>query len=133
MEENYKYHTVTHRLCKRCNEPLEEGAHGNRKSHPDCASKLKKQHQKEKYKIGNSAKLMIQKNEAIAADLYKMDHQKHGIPLLQASEFGLKFSCHTITIKHLKKDIHMFFQYGYSIETFNGENLIFIHHESDFQ
>ena len=131
MEERNKYNVVTQRLCKRCNKPFEEEAHGNRKSHPDCARKYKRQHQKEKYIVGNSAKLQIQKNETIAADLYKLDHQKRGISHLLASELGFKFNCHSIVRAYGNKRVHFFDKYGYSIETVNGNPLIYIYHVSE--
>ncbi len=124
---------IEQRFCNKCGKPLGEKDHGNRKSHPDCASKYKKQHQKEKYQVGNSAKLLIQKNEAIAVRLYNMDEQKCGISHLVASELGLKFSCPTITREYGNKKIHFFDQYGYSIETVNGIPLIHFYHESDLQ
>jgi hypothetical protein len=121
------------RDCKFCQLPLADDTHGNRIFHEECAYKEKKKRQKEKYKIGNSVKLMIQKNEAVAAHLYMIDKQKRGISYLEAMEQGLKFNCPTTKLKHLNKDIHMFDHFGYCIETVNGEILIFIYHESDIQ
>jgi hypothetical protein len=121
------------RYCKWCGKPLEETDHGNRKSHPDCASYNKRLRQNEKYKIGNSAKLMIQKNESVAAYLYKMDQQKRGISHLAALELGLKFNCPTTMREHLNKKIYFFDNYGYSIETVNGATLIYFYHENDLQ
>ena len=121
------------RLCEVCKKPLEAKAHGNQIMHPECAYLHKKKVQKEKYKIGNTVKLMIQKNEAIAAQLHKMDEQKSGIPYLYAMEQGLKFNCPATLRDHLKKTIHMFDNYGYSIETINNDTLIFIYHESELQ
>jgi hypothetical protein len=132
MEEENKYQIIAQRLCLRCSKPLDSSEHGNRKSHEDCAKKYKKQRQTEKYKIGNPAKLMIQKNEAVAAHLYKLDQQKLGIPFTVAMELGLKFNCPTTKRKNLNKEINMFDNYGYTIETINGEILIFIYHESNF-
>ncbi len=131
MEENSKYHIIAKRLCMRCSKPLDSTEHGNKKSHPNCASKYKKQHQKEKYKVGNSAKLMIQKNEAVAAHLYKLDQQKNGIPFTVAMELGFKFDCPSTLRNHLNMKIHMLDKYGYTLETINGEILIFIYYESE--
>jgi hypothetical protein len=121
------------RICGSCQLSLADDDHGNRKYHMECESKRKKQNQKVKYKIGNSAKLMIQKNEGVAASLYKMDMQKAGIPLIVAMEPGLKFDCPSVKRKYLNKEINMFDQYGYALETINREILIFIFHESDIQ
>ncbi len=132
MEEDQKQFTEN-RFCIICHEPLEAKAHGNRKSHQACGDEYKKMHQREKYKIGNSAKLTIQKNEAVAAHLYKIDQQKLGIPYLAALELGLKFTCPSTPREHLNKTIHMFDKYGYSIETVNGETLIYFYHEDDLQ
>ena len=128
-----KQDLVEKRICKICQISLSDNDHGNRKAHKDCAYEHKKQHQKEKYKIGNSIKLMIQKNEAVAAYLYKLDNQKSGIPYLTAMELGLKFNCPSIIREHLSKKVYFFDQYGFTIETINGDNLIFIFHESDLQ
>ena len=81
------------RVCQICNEALEPDAHGNRKMHVECAYTFKKQRQSENYLIGNKTKLMIQKNEKVAALLHKMDPNKNGISHLKALEFGLKFDC----------------------------------------
>jgi uncharacterized Fe-S cluster-containing radical SAM superfamily protein len=110
---------------------LYDNDHVNRKAHPDCAKNYKKQHQKEKYQIGNTAKLMIQKNEAVAARLYEMDKQKTGIPFTYAMEQGFRFDCPTFTRKHLNKTVNMFDHYGYVLETIKGEILIFIYYESE--
>lgn len=121
------------RFCNICTLSLTPNDHGNRKSHPECAYRNKKLVQKEKYLIGNSAKLMIQKNEAVAACLYKMDKQKLGIPYVVAMEQGLKFDCPSTRRNYLNKIINMFDRYGYALETLAGEILIFIYHESDLQ
>ncbi len=118
-------------VCPVCNEPLDPDAHGNRIMHVECAYEHKKESQKEKYKIGNQAKLMIQKNEAVAALLYKMDPDKRGISHLQASEFGLKFNCPVTKRVHQNKTINMIDQYGYSIEENNHQTIITIYHESE--
>ncbi|MGD0757198.1 MAG: hypothetical protein ABR927_19305 [Bacteroidales bacterium] len=131
--ENDQVPLRANRLCIRCNAPLEPNEHGNRKAHQTCAYEHKKQAQKEKYKVGNSAKLMIQKNEAIAARLYQMDKHKMGIPYMVALEHGLNFSCPSTLNNRQNKKVYFFDQYGYSIETVNGDHLIFIYHESDFQ
>jgi len=57
------------KICPVCNEPLDPGFHGNQRMHPGCASKRKKEMQREKYKIGNEVKLKIQKNEKVLAFL----------------------------------------------------------------
>jgi hypothetical protein len=131
--ENCEQNSNVKRICKICLQPLADDCHGNRKSHEECAKKYKKQHQTEKYRVGNSAKLLIQKNEAVAAHLYNLDQQKLGIPFTVAMELGLKFNCPTTKRKNLNKEINMFDNYGYTIETTNGEILIFIYHESDLQ
>ena len=119
------------RLCGICNIPLEKNTHGNRRYHPECSRKEKLQRQKRNYQVGNSAKLLIQKNEKVAARLYEMDKQKSGIPVTFALELGLKFNCPTLKVKHLNMEVNMFGQYGYVIETIKGEILIFIYHESE--
>jgi hypothetical protein len=116
-----------------CNSPLEPNEHGNRKAHKKCAYEHKKQSQKEKFKVGNSAKLKIQKNETVAANLYKLDLQKTGIPYLVALEHGLNFNCPSTRYDRLNTIVYFFDHYGYSIKTINGEHLIFIYHESDLQ
>jgi len=73
------------RLCERCKKPLGENIHGNRKYHPQCYNEEKKERQKKNYKIGNSVKLNIQKNDAISAILWKMDPMKKGILKYQAT------------------------------------------------
>lgn len=129
MEEN----SSENRICKICQKPLAEDSHGNTKAHKDCAYKDKKLRQKAKYKIGNSVKLMIQKNEDVAAQLFQLDKERHGIPYLVAMEQGVRFNCPTTTIRHLNKEIQMFHHYGYYIETVDEETLIFIHHDTTNQ
>lgn len=131
--KNEELNSAEIRICKICQQPLDEDSHGNSKAHESCAYRNKKRRQKEKYKIGNSVKLMIQKNEAVAASLYLLDKERCGIHHLEALEFGLKFTCPTTTLRHLNREIHMFEHYGYSIDTVDGENLIFIYHESELQ
>jgi hypothetical protein len=118
-------------ICKYCKLALDSNKHGNRKAHPECSYKNKLQHQKKKYKIGNNAKLMIQKNEAVSARLHLMDKQKTGIPFTYAMELGFKFDCPTLTRKHLNKTVNMFDHYGYVLETIKSEILIFVYHESE--
>lgn len=129
--EEYQKRFAENRFCNVCQGPLETKEHGNRKAHMDCAYENKKQKQKEKYKIGNSVKLMIQKNEALAAHLYNRDQKKLGFPYLVVLELGLKFTCPSTPRVYLNKKINMFDKYGYSIETINGETLIFFYHEDD--
>jgi hypothetical protein len=131
--ENCEQNSNKKRICKICQQPLADDCHGNRKSHADCAKKYKKQHQTEKYKVGNSAKLLIQKNEAVAAHLYKLDQQKLGIPFTVAMELGFKFNCPTTKQIYLNKEINLLDQYGYSIETKKGEHLIFFYHEHELR
>lgn len=120
------------KLCKRCNKPMldSDERHGNRKYHKICAKEQKLERQKEKYKIGNDAKLKIQKTETVLANLYEMDPEKEGIPYFQAIKNGLQFDIPCRPIKHslLNKTINVFDQYGYSVETINNQTLIFIHH-----
>ena len=89
-------------------------------------------HQKEKYQIGNSAKLMIQKNEAIAESLYKMDPKKLGIPYMVVLAQGLNFDCPSTKRRYLNKEIHMLDQYGYRVETIKGEHLILFYHVHEY-
>ena len=124
---------VEKRICIFCQRQLDEDSHGNSKAHKSCAYRNKKLRQKERYQVGNSAKLLIQKNEEVAARLYRMDQQKQGIPHLKAMELGFKFDCPT-TKRNLKnKIIYMMDRYGYAIETIDSEILIYILHESDIQ
>ena len=115
--ENDRVHLIANRLCIMCNSPLEPNEHGNRKAHKKCAYEHKKQSQKEKFKVGNSAK----------------DLQKTGIPYLVALEHGLNFNCPSTRYDRLNTIVYFFDHYGYSIKTINGEHLIFIYHESDLQ
>jgi len=123
------------KLCKRCKELMldPDEQHGNRQYHEKCAKEQKLERQKEKYKIGNNAKLKIQKTEAVLAHLYNIDPEKNGIPYFQAIENGLRFDTPCRPNKHslLNKTINVFDQYGYSVETINNQTLIFIYHESE--
>lgn len=112
-------------------EPDEQ--HGNRKYHETCAMEQKLERQKEKYKIGNEAKLKIQKTEAALTRLYKMDPEKNGISYFRAIEHGLQFNAPYRLRENslLDKTINFFDQYGYYIETINNQTLIFIYHESE--
>jgi hypothetical protein len=121
------------RICIFCQQPLAEDSHGNSKAHKSCAYRNKKLRQKEKYPVGNSAKLLIQKNEAVAAGLYKLDQKKQGISHLTVLELGFKFECPSIKRKHLNTIINMFDKYGYGIKTIDSEILIFFYHESDLK
>ncbi|MCU0343222.1 MAG: hypothetical protein MUF28_05315 [Ignavibacterium sp.] len=127
MEEN----SSENRICRICQKPLAEDSHGNTKAHKDCAYKDKKLRQKAKYKIGNSVKLMIQKNEDVAAHLYQLDKERKGIPHLKAMELGFKFDCPSVKRKYKDAIIYMFDRYGFSFETINNEILIFIYYEPD--
>ena len=121
------------RICPVCNEPLDPDSHGNQQIHPDCAYKRKKERQREKYKIGNEAKLRIQKNEKVLGFLHEMDTEKKGIPYLKAMEYGLKFDCPSIKFESpiLFKTINIFDRYGYSIEKIDNKTLIYIYHVSE--
>ena len=130
MEIN-DFNPTSKRICKICLLPLADNSHGNRKSHKECVYQGKLLQQKRKYKIGNSAKLMIQKNEVVAAQLLEMDKQKKGIPYTIAMEMGFKFNCPSKTLKHQNETIFMFDNYGYRFETINKETFIFIYHESE--
>ena len=121
------------KTCIFCRQMLEEDSHGNRKAHKSCAYRNKKLRQKEKYQVGNSAKLLIQKNEEVAAYLYKLDKERRGIHHLTAMELGFKFECPSIKSKYMDTVIYMFDKYGYSFETIDGEILIFLYHESDLK
>jgi hypothetical protein len=129
--EKFEQYVDENRICKFCHKPLDSDEHGNRKSHTECSYKNKLCRQKQKYKVGNNAKLLIQKNEPLAARLHLMDKQKTGIPFTYAMELGFKFECPTFPRKHLNKTIHMFDKYGYVLETIKNEILIFIYHESE--
>lgn len=133
MDEDHNYQRIANRLCIGCKRPLDNNEHGNKKSHSDCAKNYKKQHQKEKYQIGNTAKLMIQKNEAIAESLYKMDQQKLGIPYLAVLAHGFNFNCPSAKRRYLNRELHMLDRYGYSFEIKSGETLILIYHDSELQ
>jgi len=132
MDHDEIQHINENRICKFCEKPLDPDEHGNRKYHTECSYKNKLQRQKEKYKVGNSAKLLIQKNEDIASRFYELDKQKEGIPYKEAEKAGLDFDCPVTRWKHKGKTIYFFDQYGYSIDTINGITKIFIYHESDF-
>ncbi len=121
------------RRCQLCDRLLDQNTHGNRKMHPECAYQEKKERQKENYPIGNPAKLMIQKNEKVAALLHKMDPNKNGISYVRAMELGLKFNCPTTKQSHLNRVIHMMDQYGYSIENNNHQTLIYLYHVSELK
>ncbi len=129
--KNLEENSSEKRICKICLKPLAEDSHGNTKAHKECAYKDKKLRQKIKYKIGNSVKLMIQKNEEVAADLYQLDKERKGIPHLKAMELGFKFDCPSIKIKHKDAVIYMLDKYGYSIKKVDNDILIFIYYESD--
>ena len=130
MEENFEG-TNRVRICLGCGNPLDLDKHGNRKYHQDCGSEIKKQRQKKKYQIGNYAKLLIQKNEAVAERLHTLDNQKKGIPYMRAMAEGFKFDCPTTIRIHHKKKVYMLYRYGYLIEQHDSETLIFIFHESE--
>ena len=121
------------KICSYCNEPLDPMAHGNQRMHPECAYKHKMERQKNKYQIGNSAKLRIQKNEEILAQLHKQDPEKRGFPYRIVLENGLKFDCPYTerNSPHINCGIFMFDQYGYSIDKLNNDTLIFIYHVSE--
>ena len=119
------------RLCLKCGEPLEPDAHGNQKMHPHCAYGQKKELQKKKYKIGNQTKLSIQKNEAIAERLCKIDIGKQGIPYLKVMEEGFRFGARTQKLNHSQRIIHLIEEYGYEfVESLNGTLIVF-YHESE--
>jgi len=121
------------RLCSYCHEPLDPDAHGNQRMHPRCAYKYKKMRQKEKYQIGNSAKLQIQKNEAVLARIYKIDPDKNGISYLKALEYGLKFDCSCTKVENpfINNTIFMFDKYGYCIKEMKNQTLITVYHVSE--
>lgn len=123
------------KLCKRCKEVIidPKGPHGNRQYHEKCAKEQKLERQKEKYKVGNEAKLKIQKTEAVLARLSKMDPEKEGISYFLAIEHGLQFSAPYRLRENslLNKTINVIDQYGYYIETINNQTLIFIYHVSE--
>jgi hypothetical protein len=128
MESNTKM-PEREAICGFCNNQLTDVTHGNRQYHKECAYKRKLQRQKERYSIGNDAKLMIQKNESVLAFIHKQC--SHGIPFVQAMEIGLKFNCPSRTIELQDKKIFMFDKYGYSIKDDKGQTLIIVHHESE--
>ena len=81
------------RKCSYCHRPLDPMAHGNQRMHPECAYLSKMERQKNKYQIGDTAKLKIQKNDKILAQLHKQDSEKQGFPYLPVLENGLKINC----------------------------------------
>lgn len=119
------------RICQRCGKSFGEKVHGNRKYHPECYKASKKDRQKENYQIGNEVKLMIKKNERIAARLHEIDKQKDGISHIYVLECGFIFDCPTFLRKYEDKEVHMLHNYGYIIETINEETLILFFHESE--
>ena len=119
------------RVCQVCDEPLDEDAHGNKKMHDKCAYNRKKERQKENYQIGNEVKLMIQKNEKIAAALHNMDREKKGITHMYVLEQGFKFSCPVSKRDSLFGEIHMIDKYGYLFKDIKNNTLIIFYHESE--
>jgi len=121
------------RICSYCQEPLDPTAHGNQRMHPECAYRNKKERQNKKYQIGNAAKLQIQNNEAVLAQLHKQDPDKRGFPYRVVLENGLKFDCPYLEKNNpfTNSSIYMFDQYGYSISKINNNSLIFVYHVSE--
>jgi hypothetical protein len=121
------------RICSYCKEPLDPMAHGNQCMHSECAYKYKKERQKNRYQIGNGAKLRIQKNEAVLAQLHKQDPEKRGYPYRIAMEKGLKFDCPYTerNSPYINGSIYMFDQYGYNINRINNNTLIIVYHVSE--
>ena len=121
------------RICSYCKEPLDPMAHGNQRMHPQCAYWKKKDRQKNRYQIGNAAKLKIQKNEKILAQLHEQDPEKRGFPYLMVLEYGLKIDCPSTERTRSFNDsiVYIFDQYGYSIKTQNNNTLIFVYHVSE--
>ena len=120
------------RTCSYCNEPLDPMAHGNQRMHPKCAYLSKKERQNSKYKIGNAAKLKIQKNETVLAHMHKQDPEKRGFPYRMVLENGLKFDCPCFERNSPSNGIvYMFDQYGYCFNEMNNHTLIVIYHESE--
>ena len=121
------------RICSYCKEPLDPMAHGNQLMHPECAYREKKERQKNRYQIGNAAKLKIQNNEKILAQLHKQDPEKQGFPYRVVLENGLKFDCPYSEKNNpfTNSSIYMFDQYGYSISKINSNTLIFVYHVSE--
>ena len=124
---------IEERICSYCKEPLDPTAHGNQRMHPECAYREKKERQKNRYQIGNAAKLKIQKNEAILAQMHEQDPEKRGIPYRMVLENGLKFDC-PCTERNSpfnNGSVYMFDQYGYSINKMDKTTLIYIYHVSE--
>jgi len=121
------------RRCKRCNKSLGENVHGNRNYHSQCYYEEKKERQKKNYMIGNAVKLIIQKNDAVSAILWKMDPMKNGFLKDQVMEYGIKFNCHTLKVESekLQKTIYIFDQYGYAMQQSNDGILIIFYHVSE--
>ena len=119
------------RICDECKKPLGVEVHGNRKLHPECAYRRRLRHQKEKYRIGNSAKLKVQKNEKQILLLHKMDLFKDGYLLDDVLQGGLDFNCPTLTRIHNGAEVHFFDEYGFTLKRFQGKNLILFYHVSE--
>ncbi len=101
------------RICSYCKDPLDPGAHGNQRMHPECAYRYKKERQGMKYQICNTVKLKIQNNEAVLAQLHKQDRDKRGFPYRVVLENGLKFDCPDTerNSPYINGSVHMFDQY----------------------
>ena len=121
------------RICDYCKRPLDPMAHGNQRMHPECAYRHKKERQIRRYQVGNIAKLKIQKNEKILAQLHEQDPEKRGFPYLMVLEYGLKFDCPSTERTRPYNDgiVYFFDQYGYSIKKQNNNTLIFVYHVSE--
>ena len=121
------------RICSYCKDPLDPGAHGNQRMHPECAYLFKRERQKNKYQIGNAAKLKIQKNEAILAQMHKQDPEKRGFPYRVVLENGLTFDCPCTerNSPYINSSVYMFDQYGYSFNKMNNNTSIIIYHVSE--
>lgn len=121
------------RICSYCEEPLDPLAHGNQRMHPECAYEEKKDRQKSRYQIGNTAKLKIQKNEIILAQIHEQDPDKHGFPYRAVLEMGLKFDCPYVERSTPVADssVYMFDQYGYNFKKENNNTLIIVYHVSE--
>ena len=121
------------RNCSYCGRPLDPSVHGNQRMHPECAYNHKLGRQKKRYQIGNAAKLKIQNNEAILAQLHEHDPEKHGYPYRFVSEQGFKFDCPCTERKshNCNGNIYLFDQYGYCIYRNSNDNLIIVYHVSE--
>ena len=96
-----------------------------------CTYEEKLERQKGNYQIGNEVKLMIQKNERIAARLHDLDQERNGYTHYYVQEEGFKFSCPVLIRESIFGKIHMLDKYGYLIKDIKNNTLIIFYHVSE--